>query len=124
MLLSNLILQAAGQDAAAAAPGAMGGGIIQALLLPVGMIAIFYFLLIRPQNQRAKKHKEMLSTLKKGDSIVTSGGILGKIAKITEGSDEVTIDTGEGMKLRVLRSTIVDLRGKGEPAPANDVKES
>ena len=91
------------------------GSLIPLLLLPV----IFYFLLIRPQNARAKKHKEMLAGLKKGDEIVTSGGIIGKIAKLSD--KEVTIDTGEGGKLRIQRGMIVDLYKPGEPAPANDV---
>jgi len=116
MLLTNMIMQAT--DAGAAAPGGMGG-ILQALLLPLGMIAIFYFLLIRPQNARAKKHKEMLGSLKKGDEVVTSGGIIGKIAKLSD--REVTLDTGEGGKLRIQRGMIVDLYKAGEPAPANDV---
>jgi preprotein translocase subunit YajC len=123
MLLSPMMFQAApaaGGDAAAA-----GGGMTALLmnLLPmVGIIAIFYFLLIRPQSQRAKKHREMLAALKKGDTVVTQGGIIGKVAKISD--DEVTIDNGEGVKLRLLRGMIMDVRSRGEPAPANDVKES
>jgi preprotein translocase subunit YajC len=122
MLLTQLIFQAAAP--AAADPGAGGplGGLMGSLLLPAAMIVVFYFLLIRPQNQRAKKHKEMLSALKKGDTVVTSGGIIGKLVKIAD--DEVTIDNGEGVKLRLLRGMIVEVRGKSEPVPANDAKES
>ncbi len=107
-------------DAAAADPM---GGMLGTLLLPIGMIAIFYFLLIRPQNNRMKKHKEMLGQLKKGDTVVTQGGIIGKVSKIAD--DEVTIDTGEGgAKLRIVRAMILDVRNRAEPQPANDVKES
>jgi len=118
MLLSHAFFQAV-------APGAGGGAASSLLvnLLPmVGIIAIFYFLLIRPQNQRAKKHKEMLGALKKGDAVVTSGGILGKVLKIAD--SEVTIDTGEGGKLRILRGMILEVQTKSELAPANDVRES
>jgi preprotein translocase subunit YajC len=111
---------AAGGDPAAAADPM--GGLLGSLLLPLGMIVIFYFLLIRPQNNRMKKHKEMLSALKKGDTVVTQGGIIGRVFKIAD--DEVTIDTGEGGKLRIVRAMIVDVRNPAAPAAANDVKES
>ncbi|MDP3736103.1 MAG: preprotein translocase subunit YajC [Hyphomonadaceae bacterium] len=113
---------AAGGDPAAAADPF--GGLLGGLLLPIGMIVIFYFLLIRPQNQRMKKHKTMLEALKKGDTVVTQGGIIGKVFKIAD--TEVTIDTGEGGKLRIVRSMIVDVRDRAEPvaAAANDTKES
>ena len=111
--------QAAPPAGGAAAPG---GGLLEMLLLPLGMIVIFYFLLIRPQNQRMKKHRAMLEALKKGDTILTQGGIIGKIFKISD--KEVTIDTGEGGKLRIARGMIVDIYNAGEPAPANDTKES
>lgn len=118
MLLTQMIFQQAAGDAA----GGGGGSLLSTLMLPVAMIAIFYFLLIRPQQQRQKKHREMLGALKKGDTVATSGGIIGKISKL--GDDEVTIDTGEGGKLRMLRSAIMDVRNPGAPAPANDAKES
>ncbi len=108
--------------AAGAAAGDPMGGMLGTLLLPIGMIVIFYFLLIRPQNQRMKKHRAMLEALKKGDTVVTQGGIIGRIFKI--GADEVTLDTGEGGKLRIMRGMILDLRKAPEPAPANDTKES
>ena len=105
----------------AAAPGAApGGDLMMSLLLPIGMIVIFYFLLIRPQNQRMKKHRAMIAAMKKGDKVVTQGGIIGRIFKITD--DEVTIDTGEGGKLRIVRGMIVDVKNRADQ-PANDVKE-
>ncbi len=119
MLLTPMIFQATGVDAGAAGGT---GALIMNLLPMVGIIAIFYFLLIRPQQQRAKKHKEMLGALKKGDEVITSGGIIGKVAKLSDA--EVTIDTGEGGKLRIVRGMIMDVKVKGEPAPANDTKES
>lgn len=109
---------------AAAAPAAAGGGgdLMMSLLLPVGMIVIFYFLLIRPQNARMKKHRAMIAGMKKGDKVVTQGGIIGRVFKITD--DEVTIDTGEGGKLRIVRSMVVEIKNNDGQAPANDVKES
>jgi preprotein translocase subunit YajC len=123
MFLIPMLFQAApAAGGAAGAPADPMGGLLGSLLLPVGMIVIFYFLLIRPQNNRMKKHKAMLAAMKKGDTVVTQGGIIGKIAKLAD--DEVTIDTGEGGKLRIVRSMIVDVRNPAAPAPANDVKES
>jgi|SRR5690606_3448595 len=109
------------QSAPAAGAGDPLGGMLGTLLLPIGMIVIFYFLLIRPQNQRMKKHRAMLDALKRGDTVVTQGGVIGKIFKIAP--DEVTLDTGEGGKLRIVRSMIVDIRKGSEPAAANDTKE-
>jgi preprotein translocase subunit YajC len=105
---------------AAAAPGG-GGDLLMSLMLPIGMIVIFYFLLIRPQNQRMKKHRAMIAAIKKGDTVITQGGIIGRVFKL--GEDEVTIDTGEGGKLRIVRGMIVDVKNKPDQAPANDVKE-
>ncbi|MBI1341155.1 preprotein translocase subunit YajC [bacterium] len=116
MLLLPMLFQAA------PATPSVGASIMSQLLFIVPMIAIFYFLLIRPQQRRAKAHRDMLSALKRGDSVVTTGGIIGKIAKLSD--DEVTLDTGEGGKLRIVRSMIMDVRNRSEPAPANDVKES
>lgn len=117
MLLTPMIFQQAATDAAGG-----GGSLISTLMLPVAMIAIFYFLLIRPQQKRQKQHRDMLGALKKGDMVATSGGILGKIVKLSD--DEVTLDTGEGGKLRLLRSSVIDVRNPGPPPPANDSKES
>jgi len=120
MLPIPMFFQAAAPAAAGAAPG---GDMMMSLLLPIGMIVIFYFLLIRPQNQRMKKHRAMIAAMKKGDTVITQGGIIGRIFKITD--EEVTIDTGEGGKLRIVRGMIVDVKNRdGAAAPANDVKES
>ena len=116
MLLTQMIFRQA-----AVGPDPTTSLLVQ-LLPMVGIIAIFYFLLIRPQQQRAKKHREMLGALKSGDEVITSGGIIGKVSRLTDA--EVTIDTGGGGKLRVVRTMILDVKAKGEPVPANDVKES
>jgi preprotein translocase subunit YajC len=117
--------QAAAPAASGAAPPGAGGGMdmFSLLIMPLGMLAIFYFLLIRPQNNRMKKHKELLAALKKGDLVITNGGIIGRIFKLAD--DEITLDTGEGGKLRVARHAIGGLYGTtSAPAPANDAKGS
>ena len=84
------------------------------------MGVVFYFLLIRPQQKRMKEHKEMVEGLKRGDEIVTQGGLIGKIAKVAD--EEVTVELADGVKVRVVRQTITGVRGRPEPKPANDAK--
>ena len=80
------------------------------------MIVIFYFLLFRPQQQRMKQHREMVSNIRRGDTVVTSGGIVGKVYRVKEDSAEIEIEIAENTRVRVIRSTIAEVRAKGEPA--------
>lgn len=89
-----------------------GLGVLLPMLL---MVAIFYFLLIRPQQQRAKEHKEMISKVRRGDTVVTSGGFVGRVTKVPDNTDEVEVELNEQMKIRVVKSTLMDVRSKGEP---------
>ena len=89
-----------------------GGGILIPMLL---MVLIFYFLLIRPQQTRAKEHRELVEKIRRGDTVVTSGGFIGKVTRVTENSDEVEIELSSGLNVRVVRSTLIDVRSKGEP---------
>jgi preprotein translocase subunit YajC len=86
----------------------------------VAIFAVFYFLMIRPQQKRFRAHQEMIKNLKRGDVVVTSGGLIGKIKSVTD--DEVRVELATNVEVRVIRSTIQDVRTKGEPAPANDSK--
>jgi preprotein translocase subunit YajC len=88
--------------------------------LPLVLIfGVFYFLLIRPQQQRAKEMKAMLAALKRGDRVVTGGGILGVVQKIKEGSNEVEVELGPNLRVTVLRETITTVL---KPTAANDTK--
>lgn len=100
-------------------PPTAGDAFMTQMFLILILVVLFYVLLIMPQQKRFKKHREMLDSLKKGDKIVTSGGLLGKIDKITPEKDEVIIDLGGDIKVTALRSTI---QGRRDPLPANDVK--
>ena len=86
-------------------------GIIIPMLL---VLVIMYFLVIRPQRQQQKKHQETLPSLRRGDTVVTSGGIIGKVSKVPT-DNEVEIEIAENVRVRVVRSTITDVRAKGEP---------
>jgi preprotein translocase subunit YajC len=91
-----------------------------AQMLPFVLIfVVFYFFLIRPQQQKQKTLRAMLDNLRRGDRVVTGGGIIGTVAKVTN-DDEVQIDIAEGVRVRVLRSTITSLLAKTEPVAAKD----
>jgi preprotein translocase subunit YajC len=81
---------------------------------------VFYFLLIRPQQQARKRHMEMVAALKKNDIVVTSGGMIGKVKSVAD--DEVRVELAPNVDVRVLRHTIAEVRSKTEPTPANDSK--
>ncbi|MBV9861155.1 MAG: preprotein translocase subunit YajC [Alphaproteobacteria bacterium] len=88
--------------------------------LPLVLIfVVFYFMLIRPQQRKAKDHRTMLDALRRGDRVVTGGGIVGTVAKVA-GPEEVMIDIAEGVRVRVLRSTITSVLAKPDPAAARE----
>ncbi len=96
------------------AMGTTGGDSGQSMmgLLPlVAMFVIFYFLLIRPQQKRAKEHKAMLDALKRGDEVVTQGGLLGKVTGITD--DVITLEVAQDVKVRVQRGSIATVKKTG-----------
>jgi len=99
--------------AQAAAPAGIGGG-IESFLPLVLIFVVFYFLMIRPQQKRMKQHKEMLTQLRRGDRVVTSGGIIGTVNKVLSDT-EVMVEIAEGVRVRVMRQTIQDIVSKTEP---------
>src|SRR5215467_9222428 len=94
------------------------GALIQFLPL-VLIFVVFYFLLIRPQQRKAKNHKTMLDALRRGDRVVTGGGIIGTVARV-DNPEEVTVDIAEGVRVRVLRSTITSVLSKPDPSAARE----
>ncbi len=86
------------------------------LIFPLALVGIFYFLLIRPQQKKMKEHQDMVSALRRGDQVVTQGGLIGKVDKVKEGENEITVDLGDGVKVRVVQSTIATVISKTEPA--------
>jgi preprotein translocase subunit YajC len=88
--------------------------------LPLVLIfVVFYFLLIRPQQRKAKDQKSMLDALRRGDRVVTGGGIIGTVSRV-ENPEEVTVDIADGVRVRVLRSTISSVLAKPDPAAARE----
>lgn len=98
----------------------MNDPMFQTLTLALPMLAIFYFLLWRPQSQRQKQLRNMIDGLRRGDAVVTSGGILGKVVKATEAGDpEILIEIADNVQVRVLKATLSDVRSKNADKSAD-----
>ena len=95
----------------AATPGA--GDFLGMVLPLVAIMGVFYFLLIRPQQRKMKEHQKLLSTVAKGDTVVTNGGLIGKVVKVVD-DNELLVEVGENVKVRVLKSGLSDVRGKSD----------
>ena len=113
--------EAFAQTAPAAGAGAGGPQDLLLQFLPlVALMVLFYFLLIRPQQRRAKQHRAMIEAVKRGDTVVLSSGIIGKVSRVDEA--EVHVDIAPNTTVKVVKGMIGDVRTRGEPAPANDAK--
>ena len=100
------------------AQAAGGAGSAFASFVPLILIfAIMYFLLIRPQQKKLKDHQAMVAALRRGDQVVTQGGLIGKVTKVKEdGSNEIEVEIAENVKVRVIKSTVAQVLSKTEPA--------
>ena len=125
-VLTNLVLAAqaaapaapaAGGDAGAAG-GCAGGGGVQSLIFMLLMFAVFWFILIRPQQKRAKEHTAFLSALKKGDQVVTRGGVIGRVSGVAD--NLVTIEIQEKVRVQVLKSYIESRFTTATASPTGD----
>ena len=95
-----------------------GAGIVEMLLPFVLIFIIMYFLILRPQRQQAKRREEMLKAIRRGDTVITNGGIVGKVTKVVDDS-EVELQIAEGVRVRAMRSLIAEVRVKAEPVAGN-----
>lgn len=98
------------------APGAGGGTDMLIQLAPFLLIfVVMYFLILRPQQKRAKAHQELVNSLRRGDVVVTGGGLVGKVTKVID-ENEVELQIADNVRIRQIRSQIATVRAKGEPA--------
>jgi preprotein translocase subunit YajC len=105
---------------AQAAGGSAGGADVLMSVLPFILIfVVMYFLIIRPQRSQMKKREEMLKSVRRNDTVVTGGGIIGKVTKVVD-DHEVEVEIAQNVKIRVARAMIAEVRVKGEPVAAND----
>ena len=103
----------------AQAPGGVLGGGFEMFLPFILIIVIFYFLLWRPQQKKMKQHKEMLGSLKRGDRVITGGGIIGRVARV-EGDSELIVEIAPEVRVRLARGTIAEVIVKGEPVKGGE----
>lgn len=103
-------------EAHAQATGGGGGGFggLEQILPLILIFVVFYFLLIRPQQKKMRDHREMLGGVKRGDRVITGGGIIGLVTKVI-GDNEVQVEIAEGVRVRVAKSTISSILARGEP---------
>lgn len=84
------------------------------------IVVVFWFLILRPQNKKMKDHREMVNNVSRGDSVVTAGGLIGKVTKVKQDEDnEIEVELAEGVRVRVVKSTLTDVRSKNEPKKAS-----
>jgi len=102
---------------AQSAPAAGGSDIILQLVPFLLIFVIMWFLIIRPQQRRVKEHQEMIKNVRRGDTVVTTGGIVGKVAKVVD-DNELEVEIAENVRVRLVRTMISDVRTKGEPVKA------
>lgn len=98
-------------DAYAAAPSGAPATDVSSFILLIGFVVIFYFFLIRPQNKRAKEQRELIANLKKGDEVITNGGILGRISKVTD--DFIVVEISDNVEVTLQKSYIASIVPKG-----------
>lgn len=106
---------------AQAAGTAGGASLYGQLMLTVLLFAIFWFLLIRPQQKRLKEHRAMVAAVQKGDEVVTGGGLMGKVVRVAD--DNVEIELAQGVRVRAVKSTLTSVQPRGSSTVANDTKE-
>ncbi|MCB8822108.1 preprotein translocase subunit YajC [Microvirga rosea] len=88
-------------------------------LVPFILIfVIMWFLIIRPQQRRVREHQEMIKNVRRGDTVVTSGGIVGKVTRVIEDTSDIEVEIADGVKVKVARANISEVRTKGEPVKA------
>jgi preprotein translocase subunit YajC len=107
-----LISTAYAQTASGGGGDAMG--MIQTVIPLVLIFVVFYFLIIRPQQKKVKDHKSMIDALRRGDRVVTTGGIIGTVTKVT-GDREISVEIADGVRVRVLRSMVAEVMARTEP---------
>ena len=102
-------------------PSILGGDGMSFLVPMVLVFVIMYFLILRPQQKRVKQHAEMVKNVRKGDTVITSGGLVGKVTKVVD-DDQIEVELTEGVRVRQMRQMVTDVRAKGEPVKDDETK--
>ena len=102
-----------------ASPFGGDGGMLMSLLPFVLIFVIMYFLILRPQQKRQKQHQDMVKNVRRGDTVVTNGGLVGRVTKVVD-DDQIEVEVADGVRVRQMRSMVSDVRAKGEPVKDDD----
>ncbi len=102
--------------------GGDGGNLLLQFAPFILIFVIIYMLIIRPQQRRQKEHRDMVTNVRRGDTVVMSGGIVGKVTKVVD-ETEALIEVAEGVRIKIVKSMIADVKVKGEPAKDDDKKK-
>lgn len=100
-------------------PFGADGGMLTSLLPFVLIFVIMYFLILRPQQKRVKQHQEMVKNVRRGDTVITNGGLVGKVTKVID-EEQIEIEIGENVRIRQMRQMLSEVRAKGEPVKDKD----
>jgi preprotein translocase subunit YajC len=103
--------------------GGDSGGMITSLLPLILIVVIMYFLVLRPQQQRVKQHREMVKALRRGDTVITNGGLVGKVTKVVD-DDQIEVEIADGVRIRQMRAMVSEVRAKGEPVKDESAKSA
>jgi len=95
--------------------GAQGSDMLMSLLPFILIFVIMYFLILRPQQRRVKQHQEMVKNVRRGDTVITSGGLVARVTKVVD-EDKIEIELADGVRAMQMRSMVSEVRAKGEPA--------
>jgi preprotein translocase subunit YajC len=104
---------------------AAGGGttdLLTSFFPIILLVIIFWFFIFRPQQKRAKEHKAMLGAVRRGDTIITNGGLVGKVVRVKEDAMDLEVEISEGVRVKIVRTMITDVRSKPEPVNDNAAK--
>ena len=100
---------------AQAAAGGDANSMLMSLLPFVLIFVIMYFLILRPQQKKVRDHAELVKNIRRGDTVITNGGLVGKVTKVVD-DEQIEVEVGEGVRIRQIRSMVTAVRAKGEPA--------
>lgn len=108
---------------AQAAGAAPQPSMIDTFLPLVLIVVVFWFLILRPQNKKMKEHRELVNSVSRGDTVVTAGGLIGKVAKVKD-DNEIEVDFADGVRMKVVKSTLTEVRSKNEPKKPAEKKNA
>jgi preprotein translocase subunit YajC len=118
MFVTQALAETAGGGGPVSGPASFLEGPVGTILPFALIFVIMYFILWRPQQQKQRQHQELIANVRRGDTVVTTGGLIGKVAKVVD-EGELLIDLAEGVRVRVVRTMIAEVRARGEPVKDN-----